>query len=86
MKNSTKQVVVLNNLSSPHIEQAILFLKDAIPGTDDKILAEAEKIVADYFGQTQQNTAARQNQNWIPWLISGVSVLVSVTLFVLLCT
>ena len=77
MKNSTKQVVVLDNCSSPYIYQAILFLKDYNPAMEDKILAEAEKVVAGYFQRTQPDPPARGKKNIIPWLISGISLLTS---------
>ena len=78
MKNSTKQVVVLDNLSSPHIVQAILFLKDENTIREDKIILEAEKIVAQYFKQGHpEEVLAQPKSAVIPWIISGISLLVS---------
>ncbi|MDY3928407.1 MAG: hypothetical protein SOZ34_03485 [Clostridia bacterium] len=49
MKNLSKQVVILDNISSPYIHQAIIILKSYPEGQHDKIIAEAERIVASYF-------------------------------------
>lgn len=49
MKNLSKQVVILDNLSSPYIYQAIIILKNNPVGQHDKIIKEAEKIVSSYF-------------------------------------
>lgn len=77
MKIQSKQVVVLDNFSSPYIYQAILFLKDYNPAMEDKILAEAEKVVASYFHRPQSELPAKSKINIIPWLISGISLLAS---------
>lgn len=53
MKNSTKQVVILDNFSSPYIYQAILILKDYDPLLEDKIIEEAEAIVSKYLNKQQ---------------------------------
>lgn len=49
MKNMTKQVVILDKLSSPYIYQAIIILKSNAPCSGEKIIDEAEKIIAGYF-------------------------------------
>lgn len=77
MKNSTKQVVILDSLSSPYIAQAILFLKDGCVAQEEKVLAEAEKIVAEYFRRPQPAPAPQQKAAAIPWVISGFSVLLA---------
>ena len=68
MKNLTKQAVILDNLSSPYICQAILILKGQPDGQQEKIIAEAEEIVAKYFnhdeykpihGQSKSNTGLK---------------------------
>lgn len=51
MKNLSKQVVILDNLSSPYIHQAIIILKDHAKGYNEKIITEAEKIVSSYFNR-----------------------------------
>ena len=48
MKNKTHKVVILDNFSSPYIQQAIIILKNK-QGNEDNILREAEKIVNRYI-------------------------------------
>lgn len=49
MNNKEKKVIILDNIASPFISQAIIFLKDGTDCEENTILKEAEKIVADYF-------------------------------------
>ncbi len=51
MKNLSKQVVILDNISSPYIHQAIIILKSYAPEQHQKIIAEAERIVSEYFNK-----------------------------------
>lgn len=81
MKNSTKQVVILDNFTSPYIHQAILILKDYNPAMEHKIIAEAERIVASYF-QTPQEDAPPPKKPVLPWLISGISIVCSIALYI----
>lgn len=70
MKNNTKQVVILDNFSSPYIHQAILILKDYNPALEDKVIAEAEKIVSDYLKQPMIYSPKKESGKFIPFLIS----------------
>lgn len=58
MKDITKKVVILNNLSSAHISEAIIVLKDYDPRLEGKIISEAEKIVSDYIDRTKKKEQA----------------------------
>lgn len=49
MKNDKKQAVILNNLSSPYIHQAIIILNDCEPIPEDKVIEDAERIVSAYL-------------------------------------
>ena len=49
MKNSTHKVVILENVSSPYIHQAIIVLNDMASGRESKAVNDAEKIVDDYL-------------------------------------
>ena len=53
MKNATHRVVILKNINSENITQAIIFLKDSCAAPESKILAEAEKIVEKYMKSVQ---------------------------------
>ncbi len=62
MKNKEKKVIILDNISSPFIAQAIIILKEGAPEKDDGIIKEAERIVAGYFPQKKKSrTTKRQN-------------------------
>ena len=58
MKDITKKVVILNNLSSAHISEAIIVLKDYDPRLEGKIISEAEKKVSDYIDRTKKKEQA----------------------------
>lgn len=62
MKNITKQVVILDNFSSPYIYQAILILKDYNPALEDKVIEDAEKIVSAYLQHPQIYVKKRRSQ------------------------
>ena len=49
MKDLSKHVVILDNIPSPYIYQAIIILKNYPVGHYEKIIAEAEQIVSSYF-------------------------------------
>lgn len=57
MKNLSKQVVILDDISSQYIHQAIIILKDYTPQNHQKIIAEAERIVSEYFNKSSPNNA-----------------------------
>lgn len=49
MKNNTRKIVVLNNIDSPRIEQAIFILKEEASCPDESAaVAEAQRIVDTY--------------------------------------
>lgn len=55
MRDITKKVVILNNLSSPYICEAIIVLKDYNPRLESKVIEDAEKIVSDYMEKIKKN-------------------------------
>ena len=54
MKNTTRKVLILKNVNSELIEQAILILKDSAPDGDSKVNQDAEKIVEKYMETKSQ--------------------------------
>ena len=56
MKNIAKQVVILDNIPSAYIHQAIIILKSYPPNEHDKIIEEAERIVSGYFNNNILNS------------------------------
>ena len=55
MKDLSKQVVILDNLPSQYIHQAIIILKNYTPENQQKIITEAEQIVSEYFHKNPPN-------------------------------
>lgn len=55
VKNTTRKVLILKNVNSELIEQAILILKDSAPDGDSKVIQEAEKIVEKYMDKKVHN-------------------------------
>ena len=84
MKNLSKQVVILDNISSPYIHQAIIILKSYPPEQHQKIIEEAEKIVASYFenksGPEKKYTDNKTN-NILKYTVGLLSIAVSCLTF-----
>lgn len=55
MKNSTHKVVILENLTSPYIHQAIIVLNDYDPSKENKVISDAERIVNEYLERTKHD-------------------------------
>ena len=49
MKDILKKVVILDNLSSPYVHQAIIVMRDYNPKLESKAVIEAERIVNAYL-------------------------------------
>lgn len=49
MKNTTHRVVILNNVNSELISQAILILKNSDKACESAVLEEAERVVEQYM-------------------------------------
>ncbi len=49
MKDITKKVVILENLSSPYVHQAIIVMRDYNPKLESRAILEAERIVNAYL-------------------------------------
>ena len=47
-KFKNRQIIVIDSIDSPYFEQGILILKDGTVKEDDKIVNEANRIVASY--------------------------------------
>lgn len=75
MKNSTKQVVILDNFSSPYIHQAILILKDYDPALEDKVIEEAEKIVSKFLNRP--HIIEKRRKRKIPWSFLTATAIVA---------
>lgn len=66
MKDMTKKVVILNNFSSPYISEAIIVLREYDRKLEGKIIADAEKIVADYIAAHQPKSPSKLPSGTVP--------------------
>lgn len=85
MKNLTKKVVILENLASPYVHQAIIVMRDYNPKLDTKAVAEAERIVNAYLDNMKlksgqhRNRSVRKKGSFLLYLaVSAISVLCSI--------
>ena len=89
MKDITKKVVILNNLSSAHISEAIIVLKDYDHRLEGKIISEAEKIVSDYIDRTKKKEQAlkrpvrKKTNSVLLCLISMVAFAIAVGIYLI---
>lgn len=80
MRNKEKKVIILDNLSSPFIAQAIIILKEnAELKNRNSIIDEAEKIVSDYFPGKQKKTPKKNNK----FIFGGIFAAIGITLLLL---
>lgn len=56
MRDITKKVVILDKLSSPYVREAIIVLKDCAVPSEKSVIAEAERIVNNYFEKNNGRT------------------------------
>lgn len=85
MKDLTKKVVILENLASPYVHQAIIVMRDYNPKLEAKAVIEAERIVNAYLsdmklksGESKKRPIRRKSSYLLYLAVSVVSVLVSV--------
>lgn len=69
MKNKEKKVIILDNIASPFISQAIIILKDGAEYEENNIIKEAEKIVSGYFPKKTKKLPKKSNT-----LLWGVAI------------
>lgn len=76
MKNNTRKIVVLDNLNSPRIEQAIFILRDTSPICESDAVSEAQRIVNTYLASLS-NPSMQKKQKKRP----GTRFFVAMTLY-----
>ena len=79
MKNLSKQVVILDNISSPYIHQAIIILKKYSPQQHEKIIEEAENVVFEYLNKTPGSIPKKTNSNFN---LKCAVIVLSIALFI----
>ena len=57
MKNCTKKAVILNDVTSPYIYQAIVILNEKGIRNENKALEDAEKIVSEYMAKVKKDAS-----------------------------
>lgn len=84
MKNTTKQVVILDNFASPYIHQAILILKNYSPDVEDKIIEDAERIVSEYLNkETKTNEKPDKKILMMGAIVIGVIIFAGVLSYII---
>ena len=85
MKDLTKKVVILENLASPYVHQAIIVMRDYNPKLEAKAVIEAERIVDAYLSDMKLESGEnrkrpiRRKRSYLAYLaVSAISVLCSV--------
>ncbi len=56
MKDMMKKVVILDNLASPYVHQAIIVMRDYDPKLESHAVIEAERIVNAYLDNMKLST------------------------------
>ena len=85
MNNNTRRIVVLNNLKSRCIEQAIFILRDDSSPSEADAISEAERIVDAYLTENSQTLPdkkekSRKKQKRL-FFLGGAVALISLLLF-----
>lgn len=86
MKDITKKVVILENLASPYVHQAIIVMRDYNPKLETKAVTEAERIVNAYLdnmklnknGQGVKRPVRKKSSFLLCLAVSAISVIISV--------
>ena len=85
MKDITKKVVILENLASPYVHQAIIVMRDYNPKLETKAVIEAERIVNAYLdnmkiknGQGVKRPVRKKRSFLLYLAVSAISVILSV--------
>lgn len=84
MKNTTHRVVILKNINSDMISQAILFLKDSAMENDTSLMLEAERIVEKYMKTKTPADTIKNNIGVRAGFLSAGLVLLSLGIFIVL--
>ena len=69
MKNTTHRVIILKNVDSEIISQAILILKGTDGICEDSVLREAENVVAKYMRYGKRKRCGKYTA-----IVSGITI------------
>lgn len=86
MKDVMKKVVILENLSSPYVHQAIIVMRDYNPKLESNAVIEAERIVSAYLDNMKlkngRQPAVRKKRSFLFWF-AALSIIIAAAIFVL---
>jgi len=74
MKNTTKQVLILDHVASPYVHQAILILKNYDPSLEEDVIREAEQIVSRYLSR-HTLLSGKKAKPVLPWILAATTCL-----------
>lgn len=82
MKDLTKKVVILENLASPYVHQAIIVMRDYNPKLESRAVLEAERIVSAYLdnmklknGRRPKTSVRKIRPLFVHFIVAGLSAL-----------
>ena len=84
MKNTTHRVVILKNVNSDIISQAILILKNSDGVCESAVLEEAERVVEKYMNDNISFSDKINGQFMVPFLGTAAIIFVGLCIFALM--
>ena len=85
MNNNTRRIVVLNNLDSPRIEQAIFILRDEIQTSENDAVCEAQRIVNLYAKSLESPSIETKAQKPRAGFLFGMALYTILTVVMTVC-
>lgn len=81
MKNTIHRVVILKNVNSDMISQAILILKDSVRENETNLMEEAERIVEKYMS-TKPALVTKNNNKLTAGILSLGVIIIGLGIFI----
>jgi hypothetical protein len=87
MKDMLKKVVILENLSSPYVHQAIIVMRDYNPKLESQAVMEAERIVNAYLDNMKLKSGQPTKKHFRrgrAFLLFSIAAAVAAAIFLLI--
>lgn len=84
MKNTTHRVVILKNVNSDIISQAILILKNSDGVCESAVLEEAERVVEKYMNDNTSFSEKKDGRFMVSFLGTAMIIFVGLCIFALM--
>lgn len=81
MKNTTHRVVILNNVKSEIISQAILILKNSDSVCESAVLEEAERVVEKYMQNSLPDTKKTEGGVIVSFIAAAAVIFAGLCIF-----